>query len=91
MRRIELTIFSAGLLQMMQKCGIKPEDEKHIPLYNDYAQMLADGEKSTYIQMHLSEKYGICPRCVGKSHETIWHPIGRTAILQSLRPVGGNE
>ena len=64
MRRIELTIFSAGFLQMLQKCGIKPEDEKHIPLYNDYAQMLADGEKSTYIQLRLSEKYGICPRQV---------------------------
>lgn len=64
MRRIELTIFSAGFLQMLQQCGIKPEDEKHIPLYKDYAQMLADGEKSTYIQMHLSEKYGICPRQV---------------------------
>ena len=45
MRRIELTIFSAGFLQMLQQCGIKPEDEKHIPLYKDYAKMLADGEK----------------------------------------------
>ena len=49
---------------MLQKCGIKPEDEKHIPLYKDYAKMLADGEKSTYIQLRLSEKYGICPRQV---------------------------
>ena len=64
MRRIELTIFSAGILQMLQKCGIKPEDEKHIPLYKEYAQMLADGEKNTYIQLRLSEKYGICPRQV---------------------------
>lgn len=64
MRRIELTIFSAGFLKMMQKYGIKPEDEKHISLYNDYKQMLADGEKSTYIQLRLSEKYGICPRQV---------------------------
>lgn len=49
---------------MLQKCGIKPEDEKHISLYKDYAKMLADGEKSAYIQMRLSEKYGICPRQV---------------------------
>ena len=64
MKRIELTIFSAGGLQMLQKCGIKPDDEKYIPLYREYAKMLECGEKVTYIQDVLAWKYGICPRTV---------------------------
>ena len=64
MKRIELTIFSAALLQMLKQCGIKIEDEKHIPLYRDYARMMEEGLKSTYIQAVLSEKYGMCPRQV---------------------------
>ena len=64
MKRIELTIFSAGGLQMLQKCGIRPEDEKYIPLYLEYAKMLECGEKVTYIQDVLAKKYGICPRTV---------------------------
>ncbi len=49
MKRIELTIFSAGGLQMLQKCGIRPDDEKYIPLYLEYAEMLGRGDKVTYI------------------------------------------
>ena len=64
MKRIELTIFSAGGLQMLQKCGIRPDDEKYIPLYLEYAKMLGRGEKVTYIQDFLAKKYGICPRTV---------------------------
>lgn len=64
MKRIELTIFSAGGLQMLQKCGIRPEDEKYIPLYREYTKMLECGEKVTYIQDFLAKKYGICPRTV---------------------------
>lgn len=64
MKRIELTIFSAGGLQMLQKCGIRPDDEKYIPLYLEYAKMLEHGEKVTYIQDILAKKYGIFPRTV---------------------------
>ena len=64
MKRIELTIFSAGGLQMLQKYGIRPDDEKYIPLYREYAEMLERGEKVTYIQDCLAKKYGICPRTV---------------------------
>lgn len=59
MKRIELTIFSAGGLQMLQKCGIRPEDGKYIPLYREYVEMLERGEKVTYIQDVLAKKYGI--------------------------------
>ena len=64
MKRIELKIFSAGGLQMLQKCGIRPEDEKYIALYREYNEMLERGEKVTYIQNALAKKYGICPRTV---------------------------
>jgi hypothetical protein len=64
MKRIELTIFSAGGLQMLQKCGIRPDDEKYIPLYREYTEMLERGEKVTYIQDCLAKKYGVCPRTV---------------------------
>ena len=64
MKRIELTIFSAGGLQMLHKCGIRPEDEKYIPLYREYVKMLERGEKVTYIQDVLAKKYNICPRTV---------------------------
>jgi len=64
MKRIELTIFSAGGLKMLQKCGIRPDDERYIPLYREYTEMLAHGEKVTYIQDALAKKYGVCPRTV---------------------------
>ena len=64
MKRIELTFFSPGGLQMLQKCGIRPDDEKYISLYREYTEMLERGEKVTYIQDCLAKKYGICPRTV---------------------------
>ena len=64
MKRIELTIFSACGLKMLQKCGVRPGDEKYISLYREYTEMLERGEKVTYIQDCLAKKYGICPRTV---------------------------
>lgn len=49
---------------MLQKCGIRPGDEKYIPLYMEYREMLERGEKVTYIQDCLAKKYGVCPRTV---------------------------
>ena len=56
MKRVELTIFSAGGLKMLQKCGIRPDDERYIPLYREYTEMLAHGDKVTYIQDALAKK-----------------------------------
>ena len=63
-KRIELTIFNAGILKKMQQCGIRPEDERYIPLYLEYTEMLRQGHKVSYIQDLLAGKYGICHRRV---------------------------
>lgn len=66
MKVIELLTISGEILKVMHENGIKIDDYKYVPLYNDYVAMKAQGLKVTYIIAVLSQKYNICERKVYK-------------------------
>lgn len=64
MKVIELLKLNRELLTICRSAGIRLDDVRYIELYNDYARLLAEGEKTTYIVAALAEKYGVCERKV---------------------------
>lgn len=66
MKVIELLTISAEILKVMHENGIKIDDYKYVPMYNEYVDMKAQGLKVTYIITVLSQKYNVCERKVYK-------------------------
>lgn len=64
MKVIELLKLNRELLTICQAAGVRIDDVRYIELYNDYARLLADGEKTSYIVALMAEKYGVCERKV---------------------------
>ena len=64
MKVIEILNFNKELLNRIHNAGIRLDDCQYINLYNEYEQMLRDGEKVTYIVSVLSEKYSVSERKV---------------------------
>lgn len=64
MKIIELLKLNRELLTICRSAGIRLDDVRYIELYNDYARLLANGEKTSYIVAVLAEKYGVCERKV---------------------------
>lgn len=64
MKVIELLKLNRELLTICRATGVRLDDVRYIELYNDYARLLADGEKISYIVAMLSEKYNVCERKV---------------------------
>lgn len=56
---VEIVKIGAEMLKLLSKYDIRTDDYEHLPLYEDYAKMLENGDKVTYIVSTLSEKYGI--------------------------------
>lgn len=64
MKIFEILNFHRELLTRLYASGVRLEDARYIDMYADYARMLADGNKVSYIVVVLSEKYGISERKV---------------------------
>ena len=64
MKVIELLKLNRELLSICRATGVRLDDVCYIELYNDYARLLADGEKTSYIVALMAEKYGVCERKV---------------------------
>ena len=64
MKVIELLKLNRELLTICQAAGVRLDDVHYIELYNDYARLLSDGEKTSYIVALMAEKYGVCERKV---------------------------
>lgn len=64
MKVIEVLKLNEGALNICQNAGIRIEDVRYIDLYNDYNNLLAEGEKVSYIVAVLAERYNICERKV---------------------------
>jgi Mor family transcriptional regulator len=64
MKVCELLAFNRELLGRMISAGIRPDDYKHVELYNEYTAMKGRGEKVTYIIAHLSDKYKLSERFI---------------------------
>ena len=64
MKIYEIIAFNREILDRFERIGIRPDDHKHLPLYNDYRAMKARREKMTYIVAVLAERYAVSERKV---------------------------
>lgn len=53
-----------GLLNVLQRVGIRVDDVRYVDLYNDYRLLIEKGEKVSYIVAVLSSKYNVSERTV---------------------------
>lgn len=98
MKRIELTIFSAGGLQMLQKCGIRPDDEKYIPLYLEYTKMLeqmydrmTDEEKRLFAMLSMQNKSNDeILRAIQQNQQHLQHLVEHTDRDQWYKAFGSD-
>ena len=51
-------------MKLMSSFGIRMNDYQYLKLYNDYLQMVRNGEKKEYIYAVLKERYGIPKRTI---------------------------
>ena len=70
MKIYEIIAFNREILDRFERIGIRPDDHKHLPLYNDYRAMKARREKMTYIVAVLAERYAVSER---KGYNIIAH------------------
>ena len=59
MKIYEIIAFNREILDRFERIGIRPNDHKLLPLYNDYRAMKARREKMTYIVAVLAERYAV--------------------------------
>lgn len=60
----ELLKICGGLIENLEKAGIKPSDHKYVGLFEDYRKARERGEKVAYIVACLSERYKVSERSV---------------------------
>ena len=60
----ELVKFNSSWMKLMSSFGIRMNDYQYLKLYNDYLQMVRNGEKKEYIYAVLKERYGIPKRTI---------------------------
>lgn len=64
MKVFEILNFNREPLKRLWQAGIKMEDVEYIDLYNDYQEMLDDGNKVSYIVAMLADRYHVSERKV---------------------------
>lgn len=64
MKVIEILKLNEGLLNVLQRVGIRVDDVRYVDLYNDYRLLIEKGEKVSYIVAMLSGKYNVSERTV---------------------------
>lgn len=62
MKVVEILQIGQKLLEMLQKSCIKVSDIKYIGMYEEYSDLLENGNKVSYIAAVLSTKYNISER-----------------------------
>ena len=62
MKVIEVLEFNRELIKRLKLAGIRLEDADYIDLYTEYKQLMAQGEKVSYVVAHLAEEYAISER-----------------------------
>lgn len=77
MKIFEVLSFNRELLARLSAAGVRLGDYKYLDLYNDYKQMVAQGEKVTYVVTVMAERYSISERQVYK----VIHRMEATATL----------
>ena len=62
MKVIEVLEFNRELIKRLKLAGIRLEDADYIDLYTEYKQLMAQGEKVSYVVAHLAEEYAVSER-----------------------------
>lgn len=64
-----MTVYEAlkmcgGMIEALEKAGVKPSDHKYVALFEDYQRARKCGEKISYIVLCLAQRYGMSERNV---------------------------
>lgn len=64
-----MTVYEAlkmcgGMIEKLEKAGVKPSDHKYIAMFEDYRRARKRGEKISYIVLCLAQRYGMSERNV---------------------------
>lgn len=64
MTLFEILEFNRSMVGIMQEIGVKEDDYRYFPLYEEYRRMVSNGDKVTYIVAVLAERYHVSERKV---------------------------
>lgn len=64
MKVVEILKLTGEIMKILQNSCVKMGDYKFVDLYDQYAEMVKSGQKSSYAVTMLAEKYGISERKV---------------------------
>ena len=59
MTNYEALIFIRSIIGILARLDVKPADYKYMDLYREYVEMRGQGEKKTYIEAVLTQKWTI--------------------------------
>lgn len=64
-----MTVYEAlklcgGVIEKLEKAGVKPSDHKYVALFEDYRRAKQCGEKISYIVACLAQQYNMSERNV---------------------------
>lgn len=64
-----MTVYEAlklcgGVIETLEKAGVKPGDHKYLRMFEDYTEARNRGEKVCYTVAILAERYGVSERTV---------------------------
>ena len=64
-----MTVYEAlklcgGVIERLEKAGVRPSDHKYVALFEDYRRAKQRGEKVSYIITCLAERYDMSERSV---------------------------
>lgn len=64
-----MTVYEAlklcgGVIEKLEKAGVKPSDHRYVALFEDYREAKQRGEKVCYIVACLAQQYGMSERSV---------------------------
>lgn len=64
MTLFEILDFNRNMVGIMKEVGVKEDDYRYFPLYEEYRRMVRNGDKVTYIVAVLAERYHVSERKV---------------------------
>lgn len=66
MQAYELVFMCGEIMKSLSKVDVKMTDYKHIPMYQEYKDLVAQGYKIGYVRVALSEKYNLSESTVDR-------------------------
>ena len=81
MKVVEILKIGQNLLELLQKSRIKVDDVRFIGLYDEYLELIRQGNKKSYAVLVLSQKYNI-------SERQVYYIIKKLSADCKIRAVG---